>query len=109
MSGIKKEQLDLLDLSKYFATRNYVERNIETIGKSFIITGDGNTKEYTLDHDSNNVDVDVTIIDLSTNEIVFTDIKIIDSNHITLSFYENLAITEKYKVLVTSKSTSTVQ
>ena len=89
-------------------TNNIVAENIQdTTGrglihkKTFTILGDGsNNKTFTLSHTMNTRDIVISVYDTRTNQLVFVTCTNVNENNTTISFPNNLAEGENYRVIL---------
>lgn len=59
---------------------------ITAIGTYATSVGDGSATSYTTSHNLGTTDVQVTVIDLTTNQIVYPTVTIVNGNEITVTF-----------------------
>ena len=75
---------------------------VSSLGKYAINIGNGTNNSFTITHNlgvSNVLDIVVSIYEVSTKAQVYTDITIIDSNSLTVSFTE-IPTSNQYRIVI---------
>lgn len=73
--------------------------NLGVAGKFAANIGDGLTNTFAVTHGLNSEDVVVTVIEVATKEVVYTDVVHTSANIVTISFTENPTVAQ-YRVVV---------
>lgn len=93
-----KVDTHIADAVKHITAEERQAWNAKTDKKTFLI-GDNAAKEFEIAHGLDSEDVVVSVKDVATKEMVFTDVKVKDANTIVVSFGMVPAVNE-FKVVV---------
>ena len=81
-------------------TKQYVDDQLTNTKFVGVITGNNTTDTYSFQHDLNDIDVIVQIVDSVANEIVYASVTIDDVDNITIDFGNNVKVGENYRIII---------
>ena len=80
-----------------------INNSLDCICKNFTILGTGTTTLFAVNHNLNSRDIQVSVIDNTTNEIVYPQIDIANFNRINVIFADPVPVNQTYTVVVSGK------
>lgn len=107
MPGIQLNQIDTASFSKFFAVKADVKKEFfdtrkevfDEICIAYKLTTNKTDLEYTIEHNKDMEDIQLSLVNLTTKEVTYPTFIIQDSNHVKIRFSE--AVEADFKLLIT--------